>query len=95
MSSETKVGMSHFDKVELKHFDFPYYFNGKKKKNEQQRKRLQYIWTVFLNKSFFFFPEKNRMYFHNTFSKLVEFQHLPSFIISENPTCSCCRCFKR
>lgn len=31
MSSETKVGMSHFDKVELKHFDFPYYFNGKKK----------------------------------------------------------------
>lgn len=32
MSSETKVGMSHFDKVELKHFDFPYYFNGKKKK---------------------------------------------------------------
>lgn len=39
MSSETKVGMSHFDKVELKHFDFPYYFNGKKKKKKSNNAR--------------------------------------------------------
>lgn len=90
LNSETKVGMSHFHKTELKYIGFPYSFIGQK---NEQFKRVKSIWAVFIKN--ILFSEKNYLVSQNSYYKLVGFEQFISFIITENVIWSCHRCVKR
>lgn len=90
LNSKTKVGMSHFDKTELKYIGFPYSFIGKK---SEQFERVKSIWAAFIKN--ILFSEKNHLDSQSSYYNLVGFEQLISFIITENVIWSCHRCVKR